>query len=391
MVKSLQVLSSSNVSIAAHVECYRDNKRLYSRETNKNGFFEVPDEVDMVVVHPLAQYWTEFVLQFDEELTLCRCRPILPDQKRWWHRILNGDQRVSCPSVTVGVVDIGFSDHRRVSNLTYKSPRPNAKRLPDSHGAQILRIISNEFDGFEDGLCDGIKVAFFDAKLDVESKLAEGVDFPCERLNEGLLVDGIDYLSRNGADLINISAGSALEEDSLLLRDAIETAALRGSLVVAATGNDGFNQASQPARFEEVVGVGGIGVSNIAPVGSYVDMMQGNAEAENQTAMVPQLGEFFRHARSSWGKGLDVVAPSIGVTLTSIDGYATDIEGTSFGCPMVVSLLAMSLEENQNYREATGLKRVALARRQLEKMCQSVGLEQEYQGMGLPRFGAVQS
>lgn len=391
MVKPLQVLSSSNATVVAVVECYKDNKKLYSRDTDAKGFIELPDEVDMAVVHPLAQCWTQLIVQFDKEITICRCPPILPVEKRWWNRILNGDTKVSCSSISVGVVDIGFSDHTRVSNLTYFSPNPSSVRLPDSHGAQVLRIISNEFDGFEDGLCDEITTLFFDAKLDVESKLAEGIAFPCERLNENLLVDGIDYLSRHGADLINISAGSANTEDSTLLRDAVQLASLRGSLVLAATGNEGCDLVSQPARFGEVIGVGGLGVSNIAPLGSYVEMLQSVAEASNETGSVPRLGEFFRHARSSWGAGLDVVAPSIGVTLTSHDGYATDIEGTSFACPMVVSLLAMSLEGNENYRKAKGLDRVKLAREQLTKICQSVGLDEKYQGMGLPRLGSAQT
>lgn len=62
---------------------------------------------------------------------------------------------------------------------------------------------------------------------------------------------GVYFAADNGARVINLSLGST--SDSLLLRDAINYAANKGVLIVAAAGNDGGAPCSYPAAYSNAV------------------------------------------------------------------------------------------------------------------------------------------
>lgn len=124
----------------------------------------------------------------------------------------------------------------------------------------------------------------------------------------------IRYAADQGADVINISLGS-VEEDAFV-RDAVAYALSRGSLVVAAAGNDGCDCMLYPAAYEEVVAVGAL--SNSSQPASF----------------------------SSYGATLDVLAPGTDMYSTSwsadnpTGAYASGLAGTSFASPYVAGLLS---------------------------------------------------
>jgi len=62
---------------------------------------------------------------------------------------------------------------------------------------------------------------------------------------------GVYYATDNGARVINLSLGSTT--DSLVLKDAINYAASKGVLVIAAAGNDGGAPCSYPAAYSNAV------------------------------------------------------------------------------------------------------------------------------------------
>lgn len=122
------------------------------------------------------------------------------------------------------------------------------------------------------------------------------------------------YAADQGADVISLSLGTSADDPYLRL--AIRYAIDRGSVVVAASGNDGCNCISFPANYPEVIAVGAIDPS-------------GN-----------------RASFSSFGANLDVVGP--GQSMTSAfwtpsnqtSAYAGNIAGTSFSTPFVAGLLS---------------------------------------------------
>ena len=94
----------------------------------------------------------------------------------------------------------------------------------------------------------------------------------------------VRYAADRGADVINMSLGS--DESDNYLQDSILYAIKKGSIVVAASGNDGCDCISYPANYEEVVAVGASNGSN------------------------------GRYSFSNYGNNLDVMAPGAGFYTT---------------------------------------------------------------------------
>lgn len=129
------------------------------------------------------------------------------------------------------------------------------------------------------------------------------------------VASGIRWAANAGADVINLSLGG--DEGSTVLRDAVSYAAGRGTIIVAATGNDGFSSVMYPAAYPEVIAVGA-------------------AEKPNRVA------DF-----SNGGTGLDLIAPGVSVYSTNYSastghGYAY-AQGTSMASPHVAGLVGLML------------------------------------------------
>ncbi len=132
----------------------------------------------------------------------------------------------------------------------------------------------------------------------------------------------IRYAADRNVDVINLSLGS-LDEDSYL-REAIQYAMERDVIIVAASGNDGCDCISYPARYPEVVAVGAL--NNNDKVATF----------------------------SSYGSNLDIIAPGSGMLAPSwrstnaTTAYDTGLAGTSFAAPYVSGLLANARSKQPN-------------------------------------------
>lgn len=131
------------------------------------------------------------------------------------------------------------------------------------------------------------------------------------------VAEAIRYAADQGADVINLSLGSAYSDS--YLRSQITYAQSLGVVVVAAAGNEGCqNCLSYPANFPEVIAVGA-------------------------TMSNDELAGF-----SSWGANLDLTAPGAS-GLCSIAwssgnqtaGYSCSGQGTSFSSPLVAGTAAL--------------------------------------------------
>ncbi|MCI0494088.1 S8 family serine peptidase, partial [candidate division KSB1 bacterium] len=128
-------------------------------------------------------------------------------------------------------------------------------------------------------------------------------------------VRSIIYAAKNGANIINISWGSAFP--SGILEQAINYAADKGCLIIASAGNDNSHQCIYPAAFENVCAVAAIDSTNK------------------------------KLSNSNYGYWIDVAAP--GAMRTS-DTLATCVSGTSLAAAYVSGLagLAASCEKYFN-------------------------------------------
>lgn len=131
---------------------------------------------------------------------------------------------------------------------------------------------------------------------------------------------GIRYAVDHGVDIINMSLGA--EADDPLVSEQIDYATQNGVVVVAASGNDGCNCISYPARYPDVIAVGATNADN-------------------------SLASF-----SNYGNNLDLVAPGAGLcstvwTNTAQTGLnACGLNGTSFSSPLVAGAAALLLSQN---------------------------------------------
>lgn len=101
------------------------------------------------------------------------------------------------------------------------------------------------------------------------------------------LTAAIQYAVAHGASIINLSLGGT--EDDPLFHQAIQAAAAKGVVVVAAAGNDGVSPVTYPARYSEVISVGATQYDNTrasySNYGSTLDIVApGGNEALDQNA-----------------------------------------------------------------------------------------------------------
>jgi subtilisin family serine protease len=210
-----------------------------------------------------------------------------------------------------------------------------------------------------------------------------------ERIDSELIPAAIHLLADLQVDLINISGGSYVpeggeDESDLVLQSAVNYAWDQGCLVIAAAGNDASKRPAIPARLAHVIGVGGIGEAEIAPKGSLMHGVQSKAKKAAGAWGRLNDTEIFHYLHSSYGAGLDVVAPAVGITICYEGGYTFDREGTSFSSPIVVGILACALSKDPAYRLLAGTQRADFAAKKLASMCMNLGLDERRQGKGLP-------
>ncbi len=127
---------------------------------------------------------------------------------------------------------------------------------------------------------------------------------------ESRVAQGIIWAADNGAAVINLSLGGTT--GTTTLKNACDYAASKGAVLVAAAGNDGTASLRYPARFESVIGVGGL---------------QGSVRA----------------SWSCYGEGLEVMAPGHYIYATQMGGGYAPCSGTSAATPFVAGLAGLVL------------------------------------------------
>ncbi len=130
------------------------------------------------------------------------------------------------------------------------------------------------------------------------------------------LAQGIQTAVDNGAQIINISLGAY--QDSSVLSKMIGYAQDRGSIIVAAGGNDQAAQLTWPAADPRVISVGA----------------------------VDALGQ--RVSFSNSGENLTTTAPGLGLSTAWPGNQTTSFDGTSGSAPLVAGALAAILSNNPN-------------------------------------------
>ncbi|MEX0331254.1 MAG: S8 family serine peptidase [Puniceicoccaceae bacterium] len=203
---------------------------------------------------------------------------------------------------TVAVLDTGWLGHaglpveavEQVSML--ESPGEGEF---SAHGTAVAGLILST-NPFAPGLAPGTQVL----AIQVLDGNGQGDAFT--------LASGILAAVKNGADVINMSLGSY--GDSEVLRQAVQYAADRGVVLVAASGNDGQSFVTFPAAYPEVIGVAAVDADgNRAPFSNY-------------------------------GEGIDLAAPGFKVHALWEENEFIYFDGTSAAAPLVSAMAARIIQ-----------------------------------------------
>ncbi|MCX7791937.1 MAG: S8 family peptidase, partial [Chloroflexaceae bacterium] len=178
-------------------------------------------------------------------------------------------------------------------------------RDDNGHGTAVAGLIAanTNNDAGIAGLCWECRI------LPVKVVDARGIG------NDASLAAGIRWAADNGARVINMSLGG--EGDSRVLREAIDYAAGRGIVLVAASGNErqAGNPVTYPAAYPSVIAVGATG------------------NGDTITGF------------SNTGDYLDLAAPGVGLWTTLPGGRYGPPNGTSFSSPYAAGTAALVLTQ----------------------------------------------
>jgi subtilisin family serine protease len=192
--------------------------------------------------------------------------PLVDEQ--WWRAAVGADRATPPgPGKPVTIVDSGLD----ISHPEFAS-RPNTTLLntqtvraeDDDHGTEVSSVIAAPENGI--GLVGIYPLA------DLRSWDASPNGF----LSDGAAIQGILEAARRGPGLINLSFGGPIDDP--LLEESILKAVREGSLVVAASGNDGIQGSPEsfPADYAHVLTVGATdeddSIADFSSTSPYMDM-----------------------------------------------------------------------------------------------------------------------
>jgi len=123
------------------------------------------------------------------------------------------------------------------------------------------------------------------------------------------IIDAISIGIQNNYDIITLSLGT-YQELSMAFKNKLQQAHSKGITICCAVGNDSRNYATYPARYDTIIGVGGL-------------------DKNNESISLFSNTEY------------DILAPSIDIAGAYLNNGYVRMTGTSMATPIVVSLIAI--------------------------------------------------
>jgi len=206
------------------------------------------------------------------------------------------DNKDSGRGVTIAILDSGVADLKHFKQKIKRIDLvADGVPLSNSHGTSVASVILGDSETIQ-GVAPKAHI------LDVRVMNNDGV-------GSGLTIaQGIVAAVDKGAHIINLSIGSP--DSCAVLQRAVEYAANKDVMMIAAVGNEGADTVSFPAAYDGVIGVG--------------------AGDENE------LYQSF----SNRGSEVDLSAPGLSIPAFDLNGEQALVTGTSFATPIVTGTLA---------------------------------------------------
>lgn len=192
--------------------------------------------------------------------------------------------------VLVAILDTGIDpDHQDLNGLIIAEANFTDNSSPaDSygHGTHIAGIIAAKNDGTGIvGVAPGCRL--------LNVKVADDMG----RCQASALAEGIIWAVNNGASVINISL--EIKEPSPQLEEAVNYAWSRGTVIIAAAGNNGSQSPVYPAYYKNCVAVAAIKPDdNLAPLSNYGDWVDVAAPGFDIYSTLPNNGYGYKTGTS---------------------------------------------------------------------------------------------
>ena len=150
------------------------------------------------------------------------------------------------------------------------------------------------------------------------------------------IVRAIERAVADGCDLVNISIQLGSPDEAV--QSAIQDAQAKGTVCLAAAGNNYQQPVSYPAKYPEALAISAIGKQGTFPPNSSeaADVMPPFAATD------PAV---FLAAFSNIGPEISATAPGVGIISTLPGGLYGVQSGTSMACPAVTGFLAARLAD----------------------------------------------
>lgn len=207
---------------------------------------------------------------------------------------------------TIAILDTGILAHETLNGVSIKHldliHSENSEQTTYApHGTAVASLIAGQSGN---GIAPNVNL------LSIRVLDSDGIG------DTFTLAQGIVEAVDNGANVINMSLGGF--GDSNILRSAIDYAAEKGVVLVAATGNEGQNILPYPAAYDSVISV------------SAIDAANQHATFANQA------------------QGVDLAAPGVGITAAWDNEQWVSFTGTSASTPYVSGAIAAILSQTEN-------------------------------------------
>jgi len=312
-----------------------DNGIGDERTTNRAGEVHLslgrPRSVERVYVEPRANYWSRLVMEVSiRSNNVIELQPIdlaFTDCLRFFYGNAELDMG---EGVKVGIVDSGIAEHPDlridggVNTVTGESPHA----IGDSgsgHGTHVAGIIAargTPARGIR-GLAPGVTLRSY--RVFGRGK---------EKSTTWAIAKAIDRAVADGCDLVNVSIVGP--RHSVVTNEAIEDARSRGTLVIAAAGNDGREAVSFPAAEPLAIAVTAMGRKRTFPISS--------AHRDEIARPFGEDSDDFVAGFTNVGQEVDIIGPGVGIISTTPHGYAA-WDGTSMAAPAVTGAIARLLSK----------------------------------------------
>ena len=242
--------------------------------------------------------------------------------------------------VSVAVLDTGVNvTHPDIELRTTDPEDPHYPGGWAEFGATGERIDSTPYDAGKHGTHVSGTVAGGNASgtwigVAPEAELMHAKVFDSDTGSFARILAGIEWSVSQDAEVISLSFGMRCEGSPTYIDDMVEpirNAHASGSLVVAATGNEGEGCSSSPGNVYDTLSVGAVNPDGDVP------SFSGGAEVETEDAW----GE---NAPSDWPMSYtvpDVTAPGVGVLSAVPGGGYERMDGTSMATPHVAGVAAL--------------------------------------------------